>query len=283
MLDGIDLPDLSHIPGGHSYLAAVIQFLNADHWERSRRVLARHPELLTDGAAAVLEKLIEAATGQGDDEAARYLTLHRDLLALCRQVGVEEAFRRLGSEMPRLGEDIAVDVLEVIAFNTVAVIVDIPERLGEWLDSLREIEQQALDYGDDPMVTLVQAIRALLRGAKPGSLAPPLSGPYRACWESIVKGLEERRSRAVGVDMFDFMASTVLAAARGEPKAGVDWLAFYRDLHRVAEDLDDTPLAALTAATVRLLESGELPPDPGLDGSYGACWERIAAGLRRSV
>ncbi len=72
--------------------AALQQFLQADTWADSRRVLEAHPELLSDATEALLEGWIRAARAQGDEEAWRSLERRRELLRRCREVGVEEAF-----------------------------------------------------------------------------------------------------------------------------------------------------------------------------------------------
>lgn len=73
-------------------LQAIQAFVRADTWAASRRVVERHPELLSDETLALFERLIAAARAQGDTDAGRILVEHRDLLRRCRTVGAAQAF-----------------------------------------------------------------------------------------------------------------------------------------------------------------------------------------------
>jgi tetratricopeptide (TPR) repeat protein len=78
-------------------LAQTLQdFIQAETWDESRRILEAHPELLTDEADALLGQLVQAAQAQGDEDARHILEEHRALLRRCREVGIERAFAELG-------------------------------------------------------------------------------------------------------------------------------------------------------------------------------------------
>ncbi|MDQ7030286.1 MAG: hypothetical protein Q9O62_11165 [Ardenticatenia bacterium] len=79
-------------------------FIAADTWTASRRILEQHPELLSDDADALLGRLIDAARhvgaqGTAPDEDTqrliRTLEQHRALLRRCRDVGVDRAFAEI--------------------------------------------------------------------------------------------------------------------------------------------------------------------------------------------
>lgn len=82
----------------------VIQaFIQADTWAASQRIIEAHPELLGDEADQLLGHLVAIAHQQGDAQAESAFTEHRQLLARCRQVGVEAAFAERameGGEIP---------------------------------------------------------------------------------------------------------------------------------------------------------------------------------------
>jgi hypothetical protein len=82
----------------------IIQaFIQADTWAASQRVIEAHPELLSDEADQLLSQLVTVARQQGDGQAEGAFTEHRQLLARCRQVGVEAAFAERtmeGDEVP---------------------------------------------------------------------------------------------------------------------------------------------------------------------------------------
>jgi hypothetical protein len=68
------------------------EFVFAPTWYESRRILDRHPELLSDQIDQLYSHLIETARGKGNDELAQMYGEHRDLLRRCRDVGVQKAF-----------------------------------------------------------------------------------------------------------------------------------------------------------------------------------------------
>ena len=82
----------------------VIQaFIQADTWAASQRVIEAYPELLSDEADQLLGHLAAIARQQGDAQAEGAFIEHRQLLARCRQVGVEAAFAERameGDEIP---------------------------------------------------------------------------------------------------------------------------------------------------------------------------------------
>jgi hypothetical protein len=90
-LDSVQLFDI---------IQALIQ---ADTWAASQRIIEAHPELLSDEADQLLGHLVAIACQQDDAQAEGAFTEHRQLLARCRQVGVEAAFAERtmeGDEIP---------------------------------------------------------------------------------------------------------------------------------------------------------------------------------------
>ena len=78
-------------------------FIQADTWATSQRIIEAHPELLSEEADQLLSQLAAVARQQGDAQAEGAFTEHRQLLAHCRQVGVEAAFAARameGGEVP---------------------------------------------------------------------------------------------------------------------------------------------------------------------------------------
>ena len=82
----------------------IIQALiQADTWAASQRIIEAHPELLSDEADQLLGQLVAIARQQDDAQAEGAFTEYRQLLARCRQMGVEAAFAegaREGGEIP---------------------------------------------------------------------------------------------------------------------------------------------------------------------------------------
>ena len=76
-------------------LVRLQEFIQAETWDQSQRIVAQNPDLLTDEADALLTQLCAAAEAQGEEDAARHFTTHRDLLRRCREIGIEAAFAEI--------------------------------------------------------------------------------------------------------------------------------------------------------------------------------------------
>lgn len=73
-------------------LQALDQFIRAESWLASRRVVQEHAALLEPEADTLLAQLIAQAQSQGDANGERVLSEHRELLRACREEGVDAAF-----------------------------------------------------------------------------------------------------------------------------------------------------------------------------------------------
>ena len=84
-----DKPDVARL---QALARTLQQFIEAETWDESRRIVEEHPELLSDEADELLGQMVDAAQAQGDENARRVFEQHRALLRRCRGVGVERAF-----------------------------------------------------------------------------------------------------------------------------------------------------------------------------------------------
>jgi hypothetical protein len=102
-------------------------FMQADTWAVSQRIIEAHPELLSEEADQLLGQLVAIARQQDDAQAEGVFSEHRQLLARCRQVGVDTAFAERvmeGSEIPsELGA-----LLEALPAEQQQVLLDLLER-----------------------------------------------------------------------------------------------------------------------------------------------------------
>ncbi|HNU06073.1 MAG TPA: tetratricopeptide repeat protein, partial [Anaerolineae bacterium] len=73
-------------------LPLIKQFIQAESWNASRRIVEQHPELLSDEADELLEVLIASAHVQNDNRAVQMFEEHRSLLRRCREAGIARAF-----------------------------------------------------------------------------------------------------------------------------------------------------------------------------------------------
>lgn len=70
----------------------------ASTWQRSFRLLDRHPELARERAEALLGELIESARSAGDRETADERDYYRTVLRRCRRLGRDRLFRELTTD-----------------------------------------------------------------------------------------------------------------------------------------------------------------------------------------
>jgi len=90
-LDGVEAGE-EREDGQASLFDALDQFVRAETWDESQRIVEQHPELLSDDADALFSRMTEAARAQADDRSAAMFEEHRDLLRRCREAGVPRAF-----------------------------------------------------------------------------------------------------------------------------------------------------------------------------------------------
>ncbi|MCB0043998.1 MAG: CHAT domain-containing protein [Caldilineaceae bacterium] len=87
--DGDDEPDAQAAP---PLLQALNDFIRADSWNESRRIVQEHPDLLSDEADGLLAQAVDRARADHNQQAATVYAEHLALLRRCRAVGIEEAF-----------------------------------------------------------------------------------------------------------------------------------------------------------------------------------------------
>lgn len=73
-------------------LGLLLNFVEAETWPEAQAFVEEHPELLTDEADVMMDKLIAATREEGQPELVEMLQEHKALLQRCREVGVEQAF-----------------------------------------------------------------------------------------------------------------------------------------------------------------------------------------------
>ncbi|MFP3896603.1 MAG: CpXC domain-containing protein [Anaerolineales bacterium] len=84
--------DLEQEGSEESLVQALETLVVAETWEEAQRIVEAHPDLLREEVGQALTLLIDSAQEEGDDDTAAILREHRDLLARCREIGVEAAF-----------------------------------------------------------------------------------------------------------------------------------------------------------------------------------------------
>lgn len=67
-------------------------YIQADTWDKMRRIIEKHPEMLSDEADVLITRVIQGAVRHKDFRAQRFLEERRALLRRCREVGIPQAF-----------------------------------------------------------------------------------------------------------------------------------------------------------------------------------------------
>jgi len=80
------------LDGTPPLLQTLQTFIFAETWADSRRVLEAHLELLEQETDDILGQLVKNARAGKDEETARHIQEHRELLRRCREQGLEAAF-----------------------------------------------------------------------------------------------------------------------------------------------------------------------------------------------
>ncbi|MBN1426957.1 MAG: hypothetical protein JXB07_01150 [Anaerolineae bacterium] len=75
-------------------METIAAFTAAPNWIASRQLLDEHPELLTPQADKLFDAMIQYGSGENQAQIIEQLVTHRDLLRLCRMIGIEGAFKQ---------------------------------------------------------------------------------------------------------------------------------------------------------------------------------------------
>lgn len=176
-------------PPSAEMVRTIAEFIHAEDWQSARQTVEAHPELLSREAEAAFQVLMQAAILEEDNESLETLAAHQMLLRACRQLGIEEAFRRAESAPDEAAVEQMI-LLSVVGHNTLAVLLHEPQKREEWAEKVRQLQGGARAAGDEQGVRLFGAILRLLGGKPIAALRPRLSGVYAEVWEAIKAGVK---------------------------------------------------------------------------------------------
>jgi hypothetical protein len=80
------------------------EFLAAETWDESRRILEAHPTLLDPQTDQILADIRVGAEARGDEDTARLIDDHIALLGRCREIGIAAAFEEFGADLEATDE-----------------------------------------------------------------------------------------------------------------------------------------------------------------------------------
>jgi hypothetical protein len=290
--NGHEPPPDQTAPAGDALQGAVAALVKAAGLKAARRVFTDHPELLTDEADLLFDRLIRERRQQGSGEEAEILSSYRELAGLCRAAGVDRAFEMV-EEAIRKGDGKAAgrtlsekELHALLADNTVAVMTVMPEQRPAWSAELRRLCASAREAGDSPLASLAWSLLLLVEGAGLDEIIElPPEGTCRRTWDQVAAALTSGIFiRTSDADMFATLAAGSLAALTPGPQRS-PWLAYLRNLSLQASDLRDEPLVALIAALLSVLNGQPVESVlPGaLHGPYLACWEQVRSRIGPSA
>lgn len=160
-------------------LQIITEFVTAPNWETSRQVLEANPVLIAEEVDMAFGALIKHFEEEGDETTLLNLITHRDLLRLCRAIGVEAAFAQATGQA---GED----PFEELINSTIAVMTTLPTRRNDWREVVRQLQEHT---PHTPTVELLTAVLRLLDGEAINAINPALESTQAAYWDRIVAGI----------------------------------------------------------------------------------------------
>jgi tetratricopeptide (TPR) repeat protein/HEAT repeat protein len=246
----------------------IMEFVEAEDWETTARIVEEHPELLSPESEKSLKNSIRFAKINGDVDMEEKLQLHLDLIHLCQEVGVNEAIVQIKLQSR----------LSLIAHNTIAVLLDAPEEKEEWLDRAKRF----LEDSEDPQLAiLLESIIQLLNHVRGTQPIQELKGIYAECWSNITEGLAPRNDKQA----FDRIARNTLAVMTNYPEGRDEWKSIIQQ--QLVSFIEDriTPNVELFEAILQLLNDHELStirPDLEPDSPHFACWASIVEHLSKA-
>jgi CHAT domain-containing protein/TPR repeat protein len=138
------------LPSKEHIVEAIRDFVNAETWEESRRIVEeRHKVLLTDVADQVFADLLQEY--QGDENVVHNLIKHRDLLVRCRIEGIDAVFATQMNPNEEINEQIIVIILSFVNAST-------------WAESKRIVEKHRNELLSDTADQAFEILLARYRG-----------------------------------------------------------------------------------------------------------------------
>lgn len=135
--------------GSDQWFDVIQAFIQAETWAASRRIIEAHPELLSDEADQLLGQLVTLARQQGDTQAESAFSEHRQLLACCRQAGVEAAFVERAAERGEIPSELGA-LLTALPPEQRQILLDALELNSLFQDATRpqtNLARQPLAFG----------------------------------------------------------------------------------------------------------------------------------------
>jgi tetratricopeptide (TPR) repeat protein len=166
-------------------MQAIREFLNAEDWDATRRVVeAQHALLFQPEVENIFVQNIEQAKAKNNERVADLLEVHLALLRECQKNGIVQAFEHLLSIM-QPEEEPAPFAPELIPRSIHALKGGTQEKMAH----VQYLAALSTETTDEPLKALINVIQLALFGGDPSQLGQNLEGVYRQAWETILAGL----------------------------------------------------------------------------------------------
>jgi tetratricopeptide (TPR) repeat protein len=84
------------------------------------------------------------------------------------------------------------DIRPVLIQDTIAVLIDVPDKKGEWWKELRKLEQQAKEQNEQDLAWYMHGLVRLVEGAEPASLTASIPDEFKPDWQAILDSVLQK-------------------------------------------------------------------------------------------
>ena len=168
----VDAPD--------DLIQAMREFVNAEDWDTTRRVMEAHQALLFQPAVeAIFEHTIEQAKAAQEERAGQILAVYLALLRTCKKDGIAKAFERITTQT----EEEALPFDAELVSKSIKALRGGPQAKMEYVGYLTTLSTSTTD---EQLKSLLNALQLALFDGDHAHLGQDLKGVYRQAWETIL-------------------------------------------------------------------------------------------------
>jgi len=271
----LPLPDFSPENTNQQIIGTLVDFIQAPTWDKSKRFLQSHPELLQPEVDALLQ---EVATHQEDDRARASIEEHRLLLARCRDMGIDAAFAELqGAQSP---VETFVTELNRMCNEVIAMLrAGDAQRQQALATQLEQMLKQDLPM--EGAQDFLQVLIAWLCGQDTQSIVEKLQPIFRDAYAQMVTAIEQKEPEhtdeddALKVeDLPSIVSSVILQGTTEQRQQFAIWL--------IETQQHFPPVQASLGKFFECLAAvlqGETPEITSLEAPFTNLWQEFEAAL----
>lgn len=253
-------------------LDTILEFVNAEDWEESRRILNHNPMLLSETAQETFAALIQNYLAQNELRLAYHLAIHRDLLRHAREMGYDRAFELVSTPPSEALVRVIAEFMQAADWAASReVLREHPELLSyEANTAFQALIQAAIEADDQSRIEALISHHELLRAAQ-----------ELGADEAFRRAEAAESGESSDLMLLSVIGHNTIAVMLSEQEQREEWRESVRQLRRDARAEGDASLVALLGAVLKLLEgrpvseieAGKLAP------AHDAVWAQITAAL----